>query len=94
MLGFWSLGFPLLRLRAVLPDGFNRATFHRFLAKPFFLGRLRLFINEGMAAVVVALEIGGRGLATEIAIDALIIDVKFSLDVFRIFVCSVGHILR
>ena len=45
-------------LGAVAADRFDRATFHRFFAKRFFLGRLGLFINEGMAAVVVALEIG------------------------------------
>jgi hypothetical protein len=45
-----------------------------------------------MPAVVVALEVCGRSFAAEIAIDALIIDVEFPVDVLRVFVCCVGHI--
>ena len=79
------------RLAAVAADGLDRATFLRFLAKRFFLGTLRLLIDKGMAAVVVALEIRGRGFAAQIAIDALVIDVKFTVYVFRIFVCGISH---
>ena len=46
-------------------------------------GRLGLLVDVGMAAVVIALEIGGRGLAAQIAVDALIIDVEFSRLRFR-----------
>jgi hypothetical protein len=44
-----------------------------------------------MAAVVVAFEIGRRGFAAQIAVDALIVDVEFSRYVLSIFVRSVGH---
>jgi hypothetical protein len=59
-------------LRSVVPDRFDRAAFHRLFAKAFFFRRLRLFIDVGMAAVVVPFEIGGGGFAAQIAIDALI----------------------
>jgi hypothetical protein len=44
-----------------------------------------------MAAVVVAFEIGRRGLAAQVAVDALVIDVEFARYVFGVFVCGVGH---
>jgi hypothetical protein len=44
-----------------------------------------------MAAVVVPFEIGGRGFTAQIAVDALIIDVKFARYVFGVFVCGIGH---
>ena len=79
--------------RAVVADGFNRAAFHRFFAHRFLLRILRLFVNVGVSAVVVPLEIGRRGFAAQIAIDALIIDVKFPGDIFRVFVCRICHVL-
>lgn len=78
-------------LCAVVTDRFDRATFHRFLAKAFFLGRLGLLVNERMTAVIVAFEIGGRGFTAKIAVDALLIDVELSGGVFGIFVRGVGH---
>jgi hypothetical protein len=84
--GVWA------NLSAVVPDRFDRATFHRFLAKRFFLGALRLFVNVGVAAVVVAFVIRRRGLAAKITVDALIIDVVRTGNVFGVFVCCVGHI--
>jgi hypothetical protein len=45
-----------------------------------------------MAAVIVPLEIGGRGFAAQIAIDALIIDVEFARYVFGVFVRGIGHV--
>src|SRR5205814_1535326 len=78
-------------LSAVVTDGFDGTTFHRFLAKGLFLGRLGLLVNKRVSAVVVALVIRGRGLPAEVAVDALIVDVKFSVDVFWIFICRVGH---
>jgi hypothetical protein len=79
------------RLGSVAPDRFDRATFLRLIAKRFFLGRFGLLVNVGMAAVVVPFEIGWGGLAAKIAIDTLVVDVEFPLDVLRIFVCDIGH---
>ena len=79
------------RLGPVVTDRFDRATFHRFLAKRFFLGRLGLLVNVGVSAVVVPLEIGGGGFAAQIAVDALFIDVEFAGCVLGIFVGDVGH---
>jgi hypothetical protein len=44
-----------------------------------------------MAAVIVPLKVCGRGFAAQIAVDALIIDVKFARYVFSVFVRDVGH---
>src|SRR2546423_8516616 len=84
---------PWLQLSAVGADRFDRAAFHRFLAERFFLGALGLLVNEGVAAIIVALVIRRRGFAAKIAIDALIVDVIGTGNVLRIFVCGVGHIL-
>jgi hypothetical protein len=80
------------KLRAVIADGFDRTSFHRFFAERFLFRTLRLFVNVGMAAVVIAFEIGGRGFAAQIAVNALIIDIEFARYVIGVFVCSVGHI--
>jgi hypothetical protein len=78
-------------LSAVAADRFDRATFHSLFTKTFFLGRLRLFVNVGMTAVVVALEIRGRSFAAQIAVDALFIDIEFAGSIFGIFIGGVGH---
>jgi hypothetical protein len=44
-----------------------------------------------MTAVIVALEVRGRSLAAQIAVDALFINVEFSSGVLGIFVGGVGH---
>jgi hypothetical protein len=80
-----------LRAIAVITDRFDRAAFHRFFAKPLFLRRLWLFVDVGMAAVIVPLEVGGCCFAAQIAVDALVIDVKFARYVFSVFVRGVGH---
>src|SRR5438045_1533624 len=78
-------------LSAVVPDCFDRTTFHRLFTKAFFLRRLRLFVNVRMTAVVVALEIRGRSFAAQIAVDALFVDIEFAGSIFGIFVGGVGH---
>src|SRR5205814_10730109 len=78
-------------LGAIIPYRFDRTAFHRFFTESFFLRRLWLFVNVGMAAVIVPFEIGGRGLAAQIAVDALIIDVEFARYVFGVFVCGISH---
>jgi hypothetical protein len=44
-----------------------------------------------VAAVVVPFEIGRRGFAAQIAIDALIIDIEFAWYIFGVFVRGIGH---
>ena len=78
-------------LRAVATNRFDWAAFHCFLAERFFFRRLRLFIDVGMAAVVVPFEIGRRGFTAQIAIDTLIIDIEFARYVFGVFVRDIGH---
>src|SRR5436190_14067391 len=80
-----------LRAIAATPDSFDRAAFHCFLAKSFFLRRLGLFVNVRMPAVVVPFEIRRRGFAAQIAINALIIDIEFAGYVLGVFVRDIGH---
>jgi hypothetical protein len=51
-----------------------------------------LFVNEGVAPVVIAFVICRSGLTAKIAVDALVVDVIRSGNVFGVFVCCVGHI--
>jgi hypothetical protein len=78
-------------LGAVIADRFDRATFLGFLAQRFLLRSLRLLEDERVAAVFVPGEIARRRFTAEIAVDALVIDVKLSRDVLGIFVCNVSH---
>jgi hypothetical protein len=78
-------------LGAVVPDGFDGAAFLGFFATGFLLGGLRLFEHKRVTAVLVAFEIVRRGLATQIAINALIIDVVFASDILGVFICDVCH---
>ena len=48
------------------------------LCKGLLLRRLGLLVNVGVTAVIVALEIGGRGFAAQVAVDALVIDIEFA----------------
>src|SRR5215469_9337385 len=75
----------------VIADRFDRTAFHSFFAKSFFIRRLWLFIDVGMAAVIVSFEVGRRRFAAQIAVDALIIYVKLAGHVLGVFVCSIGH---
>lgn len=80
-----------LRSGAVIADGFDRAAFHGFLAELLFIGRFRLLVDVGVTAVIIAAKIARSGFAAEIAVDALIIDVKFAGQVFGIAISDVSH---
>ena len=85
------LNFQKFRLSAVVANGFDRAAFLGFLATRFLVRIFRLLIDEGVTAVIVPFEIIRRGLAAQVAIDALIIYVIFAGDILRIFVRDVCH---
>src|SRR4029453_4105564 len=76
---------------AAIANRFDGATFHRFFAERFLLRGLWLLVNVGMTSVVVAFETGRCRFATQIAVDALIIDVECPRYVFGVFVCDVAH---
>jgi hypothetical protein len=46
-----------------------------------------------VATVIVSFEIGWGSFAAQIAIDALIIDIKLSRNIFSVFVSGISHIL-
>src|ERR1700682_4613951 len=71
---------------AIVADGFNRTSFHGFLAKGLLLRGGRLLKHIGVAAVVAAHEISGCGFPAQVAVNALVIAVKFSGYVFRVFI--------
>src|SRR6202165_3824181 len=76
---------------AIVADGFNRTSFHGFLAKGLLLRGGRWLKHIGVAAVVATREINGCGFPTQVAVNALVIDVKLSGHVFRVFIRNVGH---
>src|SRR6202030_399304 len=78
--------FELHSAFAIVADGFNRTSFHGFLAKRLLLRGGRLLKHIGVAAVVAAREISGCGFPAQVAVNALVIDVKFSRHVFRVFI--------
>ena len=78
-------------LPSVVPDGFDRAAFHRLDALGLLFGGVGLLVNVGIPAIVAAGEIGRGGLAAEVAVDALVINVEFTGDVFGVFVFEFGH---
>ena len=75
----------------VAPDCLYRTAFHRFLAESCLRIILGLFINVAVAAIVVALEVRRSRFTAEVAIDALVVDVKSPTYVFRILVRLIGH---
>src|ERR1700756_2397456 len=76
---------------AIVADGFDRTSFHGVLAKRLLLWGGRLLKHIGVAAVVAAREINGSGFPAQVAVNALVIDVKLSGHVFRAFIRNVGH---
>jgi len=88
-----AVGTPLqLGAVPVVADRFDWTPFHRFFAETFFIRRLRLLVNVRVPAIIIPFEIRGRGLAAQIAVDTLIIDVKFAGYVLGVFVRCVGHV--
>lgn len=78
-------------LDAVVANGLDRTAFLGFFAASFFFGVFRLLVHERIAAIIVAFEIIRGRFATEIAINALIIDVILAGSVFRISIRNVSH---
>ena len=78
-------------LGAVVADGLDGAAFLGLVAALFLVGRGRLFIDEGIAAVLVAPEIVRSRLAAQVAVNALVVHVEFAGDILGVFVCSVSH---
>src|SRR6266436_3865924 len=76
---------------AIVADGFDRTSFHGLLAKRLLLRGGRLLKYIGVAAVVAAREINGCGFPAQVAVNALVIDVKLSGHVFRVLIRNVGH---
>ena len=59
---------------AIVADGFNRTSFHGFLAKRLLLRGGRLLKHIGVTAVVATREISGRGFPAQVAVNALVIE--------------------
>jgi hypothetical protein len=78
-------------LSPVITNGFNRATLFGFLAACFLVRIIRLLGKVRVTPVLVALKVFRCRLATQVAVNALVIDVILARNVLRIFVCSVSH---
>ena len=60
---------------AVVTDRFDRTSFHGLFAQLFLFLVFGLLEYVAVASVLLAGEIGRSGLATEVAIDALVVNV-------------------
>jgi hypothetical protein len=78
-------------LLAVATDGLDWAAAESFFAKRALFVRFRLLVEEGVAAVVVALKVGWRGLTAKVAVDALIVHIVGTVYVLGVFVGCVCH---
>ena len=79
------------KLSTVIADGFDRAAFLGFLTARLFFGRGRLFADDRVSAVFIALEIARRRFTAQVAVNALVVHVVFARDIFGIAICSVSH---
>jgi hypothetical protein len=84
-------GVTLRGSLAVVADGLDGAAFEGFRAQGGFLLGRRLFLDVGVAPLVVAREERGRRLSAQVAVDALLVNVEFASDVGFPFVCFVCH---
>jgi hypothetical protein len=80
-----------VELGAVITDSLDRAALFGFLASSFLIGACGLLKHVAIAAVLVALEVIRRGLAAQITVNALVVDIILSRHVLRIFVCYISH---
>ena len=76
---------------AIVADGFHRTTFHGFLTQGFFLLVLRLFVEIGIAAIIVPGEILRRRFAPQVTINALSVAVVFTCCVVFVFIFFSCH---
>ncbi len=82
---------PKTSLFAIVANGFDRATLHRFDAKRCLLFVFGLRLHVRITALFGTREIVRRSFPTQVAVNALIIYVKLPADVFRVFVFDFGH---
>lgn len=82
---------PLDLVVAIVADRFDRTTFERFHAECFVLGGRRLCVYEGVASVLVAGEEIRSRFTAKVTVDALFIDVEFTLHIFRPFFVLFCH---
>jgi len=81
-------GLPLPPIAA---DSIDRAILFGIFAAGFLFGTFGLLENVRIAALFVPPEIIGRGLAAEVAVNALIIHVKLATRVDLVFVRYISH---
>lgn len=78
-------------LFTVTTDGLYGAASKGFFAESAFVIRLGLLVDVGVAAVIIALEVGMGRFAAQVTVNALIVNVVGSCYVLSVFVCGVGH---
>ena len=86
MLAAYGLAF------AVITDRLYRTGIERLAAKLLFIGGFRLLIDERIAVLVVAGKVGRCGVAANVTVDALLIDVKAAGDIVGKFVFGLCHL--
>ncbi len=84
-------GWVRRQLLAVVADGLNRAAFEGFHAQLSIHFGGRLGMHERIPAFFMSLEKRRRGLAAQVAINALLVDVEFAGSVVFPLFSFVGH---
>ena len=80
-----------MALLAVVADGLHGAAFHGLGAESHFIIGHRLLTNEGKPLVVVAgKEIRG-GLAAEVAVDAIAVNIELAGNILFSLIVDIGH---
>lgn len=79
---------------AVIPDGFDWTRFHSFLALRRFFGRSRLLVDEGVTFFRLLREVVWSGLTTNVAVDAVYVDVPQAGVVLGLLLRLVCHDLN
>jgi len=80
------------RRRAIIADGFDGATVPGFFGESQFLVCFRLVKHNAVPALIITTKYRGRGLATQIAIDAIGIHVPTTGHVLWKSIFVVSHI--
>lgn len=86
MLAAYSLAFAVVAYRLY------RTCIERLATKLVLIGGFRLLIDERIAVLVVAGKVGRCGVAANITVDALLIDVKAAGGIVGKFVFGLCHL--
>jgi hypothetical protein len=75
----------------IIADGFNRTSFHGFITKLKLLVISWLLVKVGIPPIIVTRKVIRGSFPAKVAINALVIDIKFPLLIIFVTVLEVCH---